>query len=427
MRVASLRTRGFGFWLAVIAVAGAAIRMAQTLLVAPWPPGIFNDEAYYATLARLVAHGEGFIRPAEFFSHHVSLPTAERAPLFTVALAGLSKLGLTGGDGRLLGVLTGAAAIVALGLLGRRLATPRAGLIAAGVAAVYPTLIAADGALMTESLYGALAAFSLLAAYRLVEAPGLGRALVLGALVGLASLSRGEGLLLLPLLLVPLVRRPGGLRAAGAVLVAFVVVLAPWTIRNYSVFDRPVLVATEGGETLAGANCDQSYYGDRTGTWIYTCVDFNPLGNEAEELNAEGRKGLRYARHHLGRLPVVGALRVARTWGAWAPFTTPEGRRAWVMDLGVALYFLLVPLAVYGFIVLRRRGKPVWILTAPLITVTATALLTYGSVRFRHSGELAIVVLAAVALDALLPTPDRRESRSAARMIAGDGAVRSSR
>jgi len=81
----------------------------------------------------------------------------------------------------------------------------------------------------------------------------------------------------------------------------------------------------------------------------------------------------------------------------------------------------------YGFIVLRRRGKPVWILVAPLITVTATALLTYGSVRFRHSGELAIVVLAAVALDALLPTPDRRESRSAARMIAGDGAVRSSR
>jgi 4-amino-4-deoxy-L-arabinose transferase-like glycosyltransferase len=406
---------------------GVALRVAQTLLVAPWPPGIFNDEAYYATLARLVAHGEGFIRPAEFFSHHVSLPTAERAPLFTVGLAGLSKIGLTGGDGRLLGVITGAAAIVAVGLLGRRLASPRAGLIAASVAAVYPTLIAADGALMTESLYGALAAFSLLAAYRLVEAPGLGRAIVLGALVGLASLSRGEGLLLLPLLLVPLVRRPGGVRAAGAVLLAFVVVLAPWTIRNYSVFDRPVLVATEGGETLAGANCEQSYYGDRTGTWIYTCVDFNPLGNEAEELNAEGRKGIRYARHHLGRTPVVGALRVARTWGAWAPFATPEGRRGWVMDLGVALYFLLVPLAVYGFIVLRRRGIPVWILIAPVITVTATALLTYGSVRFRHSGELSIVVLAAVALDALLPTPDRRESRSAARMIAGDGAVRSSR
>jgi 4-amino-4-deoxy-L-arabinose transferase-like glycosyltransferase len=382
---------------------GAVIRVVQTLVVAHWPPGIFNDEAYYATMARLVAHGEGFIRPAEFFGHGLSLPTAERAPLFTVALAGLSKIGLTGGDGRLLGVLTGAGAIVAVGLLGRRLAGPRAGLIAAGVAALYPTLIAADGALMTESLYGVLAAFSLLAAYRLVEAPSVGRAILLGALVGLAALSRGEGLLLLPLLLVPLVRRPGGLRATGFVVLAFAVVLAPWTIRNYIEFDRPVLIATEGGETLAGANCDQSYYGNRTGTWIYTCVHFDPRGNEAEELNAEGRKGIRYARHHLGRTPVVGALRVARTWGAWAPFATPEGRRAWVMDLGVVLYFLLVPLAVYGFVVLRRRGVPVWIVVTPVITVTLTALLTYGSVRFRHSGELSIVILAAVAVDALLP------------------------
>jgi 4-amino-4-deoxy-L-arabinose transferase-like glycosyltransferase len=403
------------------------VRVLQTLLVAPWPPGIFNDEAYYATMARLVAHGEGFIRPAEFFGHNLSLPTAERPPLFSFALAGLSKLGLSGGDGRLLGVLTGAGAIVAVGLLARRLAGPRAGLIAAGLAAAYPTLIAADGAMMTESLYGALAAFSLIAAYRLVEAPGVGRALLLGALVALAALSRGEGLLLLPLLLVPLLRRPGGLRTTAVVVVAFAVVLAPWTIRNFVEFDRPVLIATEGGETLAGANCDQSYYGNRTGTWIYTCVHFDPLGNEAEELNAEGRKGISYARHHVGRTPVVAALRVARTWGAWAPFATPEGRRAWVMDLGVAVYFLLLPLAAWGFVVLRRRGVPVWIVVTPVITVTLTALLTYGSVRFRHSGELSIVILAAVALDALLPSPGRREPAAAPHMIAGDGAVRTSR
>jgi 4-amino-4-deoxy-L-arabinose transferase-like glycosyltransferase len=403
-----VRGRSFGFWLAAIAVAGVAIRAAQTLLVAPWPPGIFNDEAYYSTLSQLIAKGEGFIRPAEFFAAHVSLPTAERAPLFSVALAGLAKLGITDGDGRLLGLLTGAGTIVAVGLLARRLAGARAGLLAAGVAAIYPTLIAADGALMTESLYGMLAGFSLVAAYRLVEAPGLGRALVLGALLGLAALSRGEGLLLLPLLLIPLIRRPGGWRTAAAVVLAFAVVLAPWTIRNWIVFDRVVLVATEGGETLAGANCDQSYYGNRTGTWIVACLQFSGHGNEAAELDAEGRRGLRYARDHLGRVPVVAVLRVARTWGAWAPFQTPEGRKAWVMDLGVAMYFILIPLAVYGFLLLRRRGAPVWILTTPLVTVTLTALLTYGNVRFRHSAELTLVVLAAVALDRLLPAQSGR-------------------
>jgi 4-amino-4-deoxy-L-arabinose transferase-like glycosyltransferase len=265
---------------------------------------------------------------------------------------------------------------------------------------------------MTESLYGLLVGFTLLAAYRLVEAPGLGWAGVVGLLTGVATLARGEGLLLLPLLLVPLIRRPGGLRAAGAVIVAFAVVLAPWTVRNYVLFDRVVLVATEGGETLAGANCDQAYYGKRTGTWIFECVDFSGRGNEAAELDAEGKKGLRYARHHLARAPVVAAVRVARSWGAWAPFATPEGRRTWVMNLGVVVYLFLVPLAVYGFVLLRRRGVATWILCAPLVTVTLTALLTYGSIRFRHSAELTLVVLAAVALDTLLR--DRRTRSDAA-------------
>lgn len=381
---------------------GVALRLAQTLLIAPWPPGIFNDEAYYSTLAQLVADGKGFIRPAEYLDG-LSVPTAERAPLFTTLVAGLYKLGFSGGDGRLVGLLTGGGTIAALGLLGRRLAGARAGLLAAGVAALYPTLIAADGAMMTESTYGVFAAFSMLAAYRLLDAPGLGRALVLGVLLGVAALARAEALLMLPLLLVPLLRRPGGLRTAAAVCAAFVVVLVPWTVRNWSAFDRPVLIATEGGETLAGANCDETYYGERIGTWSYTCAAFSGRGNEAKELNEAGRKGIRYARDHAGRVPLVATARFARTWGLWQPFAVPEGRRAWVQQVGAALYFALIPLAVYGLVLLRRRRVPVLIVLAPFVTVTVTALLAYGQIRFRHSAELSLVVLGAVALDRLLP------------------------
>ena len=76
---------------------GVGVRALQTLLVAPWPPGIFNDEAYYSTLAHLVATGNGFVRPAEFYGAHLSIPTAERAPLFTTFVAALYKLGVHGG------------------------------------------------------------------------------------------------------------------------------------------------------------------------------------------------------------------------------------------------------------------------------------------------------------------------------------------
>ena len=277
----------------------------------------------------MLAHGTGFVRPAEYLTQGISVPTAERAPLYPLVLAGLTKLGAGGADAqRLLGALTGAGTIAAAGLLGRRLAGERVGLLAAGLAAVYPTLVAADGALMTESLYGMLAALSLVAAYRLLDAPGAGRALVLGAIVALAALTRGEALLLFPLLLLPLVRRPGGLRAAAIACVAFAVVLAPWTARNWIEFDRPVLVATEGGETLEGANCDPVYYGANVGSWDYSCVRVSGRGNEAAELDKAGHRGVRYARDHLGRVPVVLAARLGRTWGLCRRSSGPRAGRA---------------------------------------------------------------------------------------------------
>lgn len=394
--------RGFGLWLAAIVAAGVAIRVAHTLLVAPWPPGFFNDEAYYQAVAELLARGEGFVRPGEFLGQGISIPTAERPPLYPLVLAGLVELGAGGEDPmRLLGAVTGGVTIAVLGLLGRRLAGDRAGLLAAGLAAVYPTLVAADGALMTESLYGMFAALALLLAHGLVEHPAAGRAALLGAVLGLAALARGEALLLAPLLLVAFVRRPGGLRAAALACLAFALVLTPWTIRNWSAFDRPVLVATEGGQTIAGANCEATYHGHLMGSWQVSCVRLSGHENEAVDNNEAAREGIEYALDHAERLPLVLAARVARTWGLFWPGQVPEGRADWVVYLGVGMYVLLLPLAAYGAVALRRRGVPIAVVVAPLVVVTLASLLSYGSVRFRHTAELALVVLAAVALDQL--------------------------
>ena len=61
-----------------------------------------------------------------------------------------------------------------------------------------------------------------------------------------------------------------------------------------------------------------------------------------------------------------------------------------------------MPLASWGALVLRRRGVSdrgsCW---CPFVVVSVTALLTYGNLRFREPAEVALVVLAAVALDAL--------------------------
>ncbi len=254
---------------------------------------------------------------------------------------------------------------------------------------------------MTESLYGALFAVALYAAYRMADEEGYLWPIVFGAVTSLAAMARGEGLILVVLLLIPLLRSGAGRRRAAVALLAFAVVLAPWTIRNYSVFDRPVLVATEGGETLRGANCDPVYYGSNLGGWEVSCIKPFGHGNEAVELDKEGHEGVKYARDHAGRVPVVLAARLGRTWGLYRPYIKPEGRVNWVSGIGVTLFYLLVPLGAYGLVLLRRRGVPIWNMLVPFIAVSIVALIGYGAVRFRHSAEIALVVLAGVALDQL--------------------------
>jgi hypothetical protein len=114
-----------------------------------------------------------------------------------------------------------------------------------------------------------------------------------------------------------------------------------------------------------------------------------------------------YLRAHAGRVPVVLAARLGRLWDVFRPaqmrvYEASEGRPARSERLGVWLYWLLLPAAAAGGWLLRRRRQPLAILLVPVAMVTLTALLTYGSTRFRFAAEPSIVVLAAVAADALL-------------------------
>ena len=396
--------RRLGFWpgLAAIVAVGLTVRVLYTLLVSPWPPATIDDQFYFNALPLLLADGHGFINPFVYvFQDHAVRATAEHPPLHSVVLAGLAELGGRSADAqRLTGAVFGAGTIVVAGLLARRLAGERAGLIAAGVAALYPVLIVTDGALMSESLFVVLVGLSLLAAFRLAEAPGLGRGAVLGAVVALAALTRGEALLLLALLLVPVLGRPAGRRAALVSVAAFALVLAPWTIRNWVVFDQPVLISTNPGSAIGGANCRETYYGDQLGGWRPQCLRPSP-GNEAEHMAHLRREGIDYARDHASRLPVVLAVRLARVWNAYDVFQVPEGRSVRAHKIGVGVFFLLVPFALAGAYLLRRRRTALWILLAPAIMVSITALTTYGNQRFRAAAEISLVVLAAVAADAL--------------------------
>jgi hypothetical protein len=79
-----------------------------------------------------------------------------------------------------------------------------------------------------------------------------------------------------------------------------------------------------------------------------------------------------------------------------------EGRESLVSWLGFAMYWALVPVAAVGAVMLRRRRVTIWPLLMQFAVVVVTAAAFYGLIRFRIPVEIALVVLAAAAIDALL-------------------------
>ena len=393
----------FGRGLALIAAAGLAARLAYALLLVKSKP-LLGDALEFHLQANLLADGKGYIQPFLYEATGTVRASADKPPLYPFLEAGVSLLGgRTWAWHQLVGCLAGTGTVAVVGLVGRRAAGPRAGLIAAGLAAAYPLLVAADGSLRSESVYALCIALVLLAALAYREAPSARGAALLGVAVAAAALTRGEALVLLVLLALPLC----GPRRAAVAAAACVVAVAPWLARCWIVFDRPVLISTNVGGLLAGANCDATYHGALIGQWDFGCIPPPVHANEALEAERLRDRGLSYARHHAGRLPVVVAARLGRSFELFRPREQArqeaffEGRNLRVEQAGVACYYALVLLAAYGVVVLRRRDGPWRILLAPVALVVFVTVISYGFTRLRVAAEPALVVLAAVALDAV--------------------------
>jgi len=180
--------------------------------------------------------------------------------------------------------------------------------------------------------------------------------------------------------------------------------IAPWVIRNVEVFGEPVY-STNDGATLAGANCDRTYYGDVIGGFSFDCVveARQPrTDNRAVRSRALREAGIDYAGDHLGRAIVVAGIRFARLWGFYDPGDQfhVTGRHETLQRAGIAAYYAVLLAGVGGAVLLarRRRIHALAVLLAPLVIASLTAMATYGLLRLRHIAEISLLALAGVAV-----------------------------
>jgi 4-amino-4-deoxy-L-arabinose transferase-like glycosyltransferase len=387
---------------------GALVRIVYWLT--KWNRALLlNDSWYYSGQAWQLAHGRWF---RELF---VNQPGAEHGPLTSLLMAPVSYGANYWNWQRLVTVAAGVALVWVIGRLAQDWWGPRVAVVAAGIAAVYPNLWMNDGLVMSESISMLLVALSLWAAWRAAHAVPeqlLRSMLVLGAALGLATLARSELALFVPLVLVwvGLVRR----RSAepwppvlAALLVAGLVV-APWVGFNLARFERPVLLTTNDGTTLLGANCDDVYHGPNLGGWSLACVTDAQYRQDEEPSVRSARQrsqAAHFVRAHLRALPKVIVARVARSMDLYGFSNlvhqdTGEERPEWAVWVGIVMFWLLAIAAVFG---VRRTGRRLrWLLALPVLVSLATSVLFYGAHRIRSSAEPAIVLLAAVGAVSLL-------------------------
>lgn len=421
-------------WL--VAGVAAALRLVWVLIATREPKGL-ADPALYLQFARRIADGDGY---ASFYGE----PTSYYPPGYPLFLGGwqwvLDRIGL--GDHMVTGtaliqVALGAVAAGAVVVVGRRLGGARVALVAGLVLACWPNLVVYSSLALSETLFLALFTVSLAAALTMADdAPGgrpvrVGRAVVAGLTLGGATLVRPQVLLIVPALVLAWALGRIGWRAVlvrtGVLIVGVVLLVVPWSVRNYAVFDHLVPISTNGGDNLCvgfhpgapghftiPAYCDTGeFYVEGPG----------PEYRRDRETAARARE---WILDHPGSLPLLSLRKLWYTYssdsdGLWA--SESFGQDRWLGGARTPLkvvmtvpYLLIMAAAVGGLVLVAVRGwrdrrvDPTG-LAVVLVTLAGfvVPVFFFGDARFKVPVTPCYAVLAAVAgvalWDRLRPRP----------------------
>jgi 4-amino-4-deoxy-L-arabinose transferase-like glycosyltransferase len=240
--------------LVMVLALGLVLRLAVVAWLHGQPLYVWDERDYDTLAVNLVAHGE--------FSFVPGSPVSLRPPLYPAILALVYSV--TGEHNftavRLLQALLGTATAYVVFGLARRAYDERTGIVAAGIFAFYPSLVATTGLVLTETLFTLLLC---VACWLMAQFLTTGRAGMLagfGIVLALGALTRSVlWLFPAPLVVFLLVCDPARswqrkLTHLAIALGAFALVIAPWAVRNTRLQQTFTAVDVMGGRNFMMGN-----------------------------------------------------------------------------------------------------------------------------------------------------------------------------
>ena len=238
-------------WLALILGLALVIRVAWVLVSQTTP---VSEASVYDRLAWSLASNKEYVAED-------GTPTAFRPVGYPVFLAGVyTAFGHSWTAGGIVNALLGTAAVGLTYVLARTVLSVRLSLVAALLIALLPShILGYTAVLRMEALHTVFVLSALVITYWAVRAPRAQNVVLLGLCLGIGVYVRPI-LLLYPvafgavLALQPQISLRRAIGLAGAAGLVMLLVLLPWTVRNYIVMDAFVLTSTHGGINLLVGN-----------------------------------------------------------------------------------------------------------------------------------------------------------------------------
>lgn len=423
--------------LAAILLVALGLRLAaglwwQSRLPAGERFGFGDSESYWA-LGRAIAEG----RPYQYGDARVF-----RTPGYPLVLAPLFWIG---GDetpvawGFAESAVLGTAAVGGVFWLARMRFDRRAGLIAAGIAAVYPGAISQGALVLSEAPFVPLVLIQLalwgLAWRSESKRRAVWLSLATGLVAGLATLMRPSWLLFTPIAVVVAVAwasAHGPMVSSGVtrvlrltlrwravlciiVLSGLALAMSPWWVRNYLVTGRFVPTTLQVGASLYdGLNPKAD------GSSNMAFVPWMTRGQRNEDAQTRQNQfeyRLDQRMREAATMFVVNdplrAIKLAeikflRTWNIWP---NEPGLRSWPLRLAVAAtYVPLLVLGLWGAVRFSKRGWPFILCWLPAPYFALLHIIFVGSIRYREPAMIAMIPLAAGVVSEWLAQPRRKRN-----------------
>jgi len=371
------------------------------------------DQFSYNYLAQSILKGQGFSFEQNWYPFTPAhTPTAHWSFLYPLYLAGVYFLG---GIHPLLArivqaVLIGILSTYLLYRLGERLEGKITGLVSAGLGSVYAYFIFYDSTLMTEAFFtlGVLCSFNL--AIDIVspkqdrlksikpETPPYSLWVLLGLAIGFTGLLRQTFLVWLPILFVWMVWAGRTRFQWWKIIIPLGVTLLlvlPWTIRNYMVYRNFLPLNSNAGYALyssnhpnQGTNFDQDYVAPLPEDLISKGL------NEAQWNTALTIRGVQFIIQDPSRYLLLSLSRIPIFFNFWF---SPESDRASNL-MRVLSYGLYLPFFLYGIFLSLRDWRKFSLLYLFAFIFSSMHIFTWASIRYRLPIDAVFMPFAAMAI-----------------------------